>query len=75
MLRLTSADIPLVHICIWKNKFLKSETGLYYTHGGNNLPIPAMAYFINDLDIQRSGRGRDGPTYSKVGEVLYMFMY
>ena len=30
---------------------------IYITHGGNNLPITAMAYYINDLDIQRSGRG------------------
>ena len=28
-----------------------------YTHGNKNLPIPAMAYYINELDIQRSGRG------------------
>ena len=41
------------------------------THGNKNLPIPAMAYYINDLDIQRSGRGKGGPTYSKIGEVLY----
>lgn len=42
-----------------------------YGYGYNNLPIPAMAYFINDLDIQSSGHGRGGPTYSKVGDVLY----
>ena len=35
-----------------------------HTHGDNNLPIPAMAYYINDLDIQRSGRFRGEPTYS-----------
>ena len=41
------------------------------THGYNNLAIPDMAYYINDLDIQRSGRGRGRQTYSKVGKVLY----
>ena len=49
------------------------DLGLHFDiHTGTiNLPIPAMTYYINNLDIQRSGRGRGGPTYSKVGEVLY----
>ena len=41
------------------------------THGNNNLPIPAMTYYINGLDIQNSGRARGGPTYFKVGDLLY----
>ena len=32
-----------------------------------NLPIPVIAYFINTLDSQSSGRGRGGPNYFKVG--------
>ena len=36
-----------------------------------NVPIPAMVYFINDPDIQRSGRGIGGLTSLKVGEALY----
>ena len=35
------------------------------------IPIPAMVYFINDPDSQRSGRGMGGPTSLKVGEALY----
>ena len=36
------------------------------------IPIPpAMVYFINDPDGQRSGRGMGGPTTLKVGEALY----
>ena len=31
-----------------------------HTHGYNNLPIPAMDYYINGLDIQSSGRSRGG---------------
>ena len=32
--------------------------------------IPAMVYFINDPDSQRSGRDMGGPTTLKVGEAL-----
>ena len=37
------------------------------THAPINLPIPVIAYFINTLDSQSSGRGRGGPNYFKVG--------
>ena len=33
------------------------------THGNNNLPMPAIAFFIKILDNQSSGRGRGGPTF------------
>ena len=35
-----------------------------YTHSPNNLPIPAIAYFINTLD-------RGGQDYFKVGDLFY----
>ena len=38
-----------------------------YTHGLIKLFIAAMAYYINSLDGQRSGRDRCGPNYFKVG--------
>ena len=37
---------------------------LFVTHGNNNLPIPAIAYFINTLDIKSSG-SREGPGAGK----------
>ena len=37
------------------------------THAPINLPISVIAYFINTLDSQSSGRGRGGPNYFKVG--------
>ena len=42
-----------------------------YTDGPINLPIAAIAYFINTLDIQSPGRGRGGPNYFKVGGLFY----
>ena len=33
-----------------------------YTHGDKMIPIPAMVYFINDPDSQRSGLGMGEPT-------------
>ena len=39
-----------------------------YTHALKNLHIPAIAYFLNTLDSQRSERGMGGPNYFKVGE-------
>ena len=36
------------------------------THRLIKLFIAAMAYYINTLDIQSSGRGRCGPNYFKV---------
>ena len=41
------------------------------THGDKMIPIPAMVYFINDPDSQRSGCDMGGPTTLKVGEALY----
>ena len=38
-----------------------------HTHAPINLPIPVIAYFINTLDSQSSGRGRGGPNCFKVG--------
>ena len=40
---------------------------IHTSHGPINLPIPAIAYFINTLDSQSSGRGRGGQTISKLG--------
>ena len=39
------------------------------THGLIKLFIAAMAYYMNTLDSQSSGRGRDGPNlnFFKVG--------
>ena len=41
-----------------------------YTHGLIKLFIAAMAYYINTLDSQSSGRGRCGPNYFKVGDLF-----
>ena len=41
------------------------------THAFKNMHIPTVAYFINTLDSQSSGRGRGGPTYFKAGELFY----
>ena len=41
-----------------------------YTHPLKMIPIPAMVYFINDPDSQRSGCGMGGPTTLEVGEAL-----
>ena len=40
------------------------------TDGCNNVTIPALAYLINYLYSQRSGRGRSESTFFKVGEVF-----
>ena len=42
-----------------------------YTHAPNNMPVPTIAYFINTLASQSSGRGRGGPNYFKVGDLFY----
>ena len=42
-----------------------------YTHGIILLPIPAMVYYINDLDNQLCRRGRGVPKFLYVGEVFY----
>ena len=44
---------------------------LHITHAINNLHIQAMAYHMNSLNIQSSGRGRGGPNYFKVGDLFY----
>ena len=41
------------------------------THGTNNLPIPAIVYYINTLDIQLCRRGKGVPTILYVGDVFY----
>ena len=41
-----------------------------HTHGLIKLFIAAMAYYINTLDSQSSGRGRGGPNYFKVGDLF-----
>ena len=46
-------------LCSHSIEAVKSEVTVVYTRG-TNLPIPNMAYYINDLDIQRSGRGKEG---------------
>ena len=42
-----------------------------FTHGTNNLPIPAIVYYINTLDSQLCRRGRGVPIILYVGEVFY----
>ena len=42
-----------------------------HTHGVILLPIPAIVYYINTLDIQLCRRGRGVPTILYVGEVFY----
>ena len=39
----------------------QTEPYIIHIDRSKNLPIPAMAYYINDLYIQRFGRGRGGP--------------
>ena len=41
-----------------------------YTHGLIKMHIAAMAYYINTLDSQSSGRGRGRPNYFKVGDLF-----
>ena len=53
---------------------IQTPNKVLHTHGVNNLPIPAIVYYINTLDIQlcRRGRARRGvPTILYVGEVFY----
>ena len=40
---------------------------MYYVH----TQYTRVQYYINSLDIQSSGCGRGGPTYFKVGDLLY----
>ena len=44
---------------------------MIFTHGVNNLPIPAIVYYINTLDIQLCKRGRGVSTILNVGDVFY----
>ena len=46
------------------NKAANKLHGLILKH------IAAMAYYINTLDSQSSGRGRVGPNYFKVGDLF-----
>ena len=45
-------------------RIIKQYKYLEYTHGDgvNNLPIPAIVYYINTLDSQICRRGRGVPT-------------
>ena len=43
----------------------------FYTHGNNNLPMPAVAYFKNTLDSQSSGRSRGWQTFLHVVDIFY----
>ena len=47
--------------------FFYFHVSYIHTHAPNNSPISAIAYFINTLDSQSSGRGRGGQTISKLG--------
>ena len=47
---------------------------LKLTHGVNNLPnlpLPAIAYYINTLDSQSSGRNRGWQTFLHVVDIFY----
>ena len=46
-------------------------TAIWDLHTAADVTIPALAYLINYLDSQRSGHGRGGPTFFKVGDVFY----
>ena len=48
-----------------------NKKGTWYTHGCRNVTISALAYLINYLDCQRSGRVMGGPTFFKVGDLFY----
>ena len=56
----------------WK-KFQVVRVSLFNipTHGCRNVTISALAYLINYLDCQRSGRVMGGPTFFKVGDLFY----
>ena len=60
---------------VWKEDFYQSNrnfklTKFLYTHALIKLHIAATVYYINTLDIQSSGRGRGGPNFLKVGDLL-----
>ena len=48
-----------------------SFENMFYTHGLIKLFIAAMAYYINTLNSQSSGRGRCWPNYFKVGYLFW----
>ena len=52
------------------NLVLASRYFFKGTHPFKYMPIPDIAYFINTLDCQSSGRGRGGPNYFKVGDLF-----
>ena len=47
---------------------------MYTTHAMNNMPILAIAYFINTLDSQTSGRGRGGSNFFKIGDLFKKYV-
>ena len=46
-----------------------------FTHGDNNLSIPALVYYINHLDSQSSGRGRFGLSFFMLGKLSALVVY
>ena len=52
----------------YKNRYLFND--LLFTHGPINLPIAAIAYFINTLDGERSVHGRCEPKCFKDGDLF-----
>ena len=50
--------------------FFLHEIYFIYTRAHILMHIAAMAYYINVLDSQSSGRGRGGPNYFKVEDLF-----
>ena len=59
-------EIPY-HLDHFKNLNCRT-TSNNHTHALIKLFIAAMAYYINTLNSQSSGRGMCGPNYFKVGD-------
>ena len=61
--------------CYFLLTLYNRDTYYLCTHGLIKLFIAAMAYYINTLDSQSSGRGRYEPNYFKVGDLFEKNMY
>ena len=61
----------IVFFILFEFGLIYSDVNLKTTHGNNNLPIPAIAYFINNFDSQSSGRGRGRTTFLYVVDIFY----
>ena len=72
-LTLLSRIIAHVLLFFWGifQKILLNKKYFLCTHGLIKLFIAAMAYYINTLDSQSSGRGRCEPNYFKVGDLFW----